>query len=161
MSLNTRTARARARYLASPSDRGLRYYLTLKAQLGRWDARYCRYYGVPIDVNAATRRFVTRGFAAGLVVTATTNGGHAPGSYHYRRQAADLGLRSEEVGTAKGRRKLEAFQRAEYAARAANRPLELLGPLNAQCVLRGSPTVLAEGAALEQQHDDHVHGAFA
>jgi len=161
MSLKTRAARARSRYLKHPTDRGLRYYLTLKAKLGKWDDRYCRYYSVPTGVNAATKRFIMRGFASGLVVTATTNGVHAPGSYHGKHQAADMGLRSGEVGTVTGLKKMERFQRAEYSRRGKTQPLELLGPINAMCVLRGSPTVLGEGSTLETQHDNHVHGAFA
>jgi hypothetical protein len=132
----------------------------LKAKAGRWDSRYLRYYNVPSISNPSCRAFIMRGFAAGLVVTATTNGTHAPGSFHYRKRAVDLGLRGPEVGTARGRRKMEKFQRSEFSKRGRYHHTELIGPINNRIILRGRATILAEGAALENAHDNHVHGAF-
>jgi hypothetical protein len=135
--------------------------LRLKAKAGIWDSRYCRYYNVPLPTNIHVKRFIMRGFAAGLVVTATTNGRHAPGSLHYSRRAADLGLRSPEVGTARGRRKMEKFQAHEFArAQRVRGYTELIGPINDKIILRGNNTTLAEHTALEDAHDNHVHGGF-
>lgn len=160
MALSDRAARARKRYLKHPSDAGLRYYLTLKARLGRWDDRYCRYFGVDTGVSTRVKQFIMRGFAAGLVPTSTTGGVHAPGSYHSKRRAADMGLRSNEIGTAKGQRKMEDFQRNEFRLRYKTHAIEIIGPINNLVVLRGGHSPLAEGTALENMHDNHVHGAF-
>jgi hypothetical protein len=157
----------RKRYKRERSNRTLRMYLTAKARLGRWDSRYLAYNGVASNVTAAVKAFITRGYAAGLVPTSTTGGSHAPNSLHYPRggvgHAADLGLRSEEVGTAKGRRKMEKFQAAEFKRdqRGRVRLTELIGPSNRLVILRSKTSPLAEGAALEQAHDNHVHGAIA
>lgn len=156
-------SRARSKYQKSPTRATLRAYLILKAKTGRWDARYCRYYGVSADVNSATKRFITRGYAAGLVPTSTTGGRHAPGSYHSKHAAADLGLIERHIGKKYGRDKMVKFQRAEERAFRAGRRrgmVELIGPDNRAIVLRGRRADLAEGAGLENQHDNHVHGAF-
>ena len=167
MTLKQKLARARARYLKLRSARRLRWYLLLKARTGRWDDRYHRETPwVPIVANKRVRGFITRAFAAGLIPTATTNGVHSPGSYHGKGRAADVGLRGPEVGTAKGRRKMEKFQRAEYLRflkhqhQGRPRAVELIGPVNNRIVLRGVVTPLPEGLPLENQHDDHCHGAF-
>jgi len=52
------------------------------------------------------------------------------------------------------------FQRSEFKRRARTHPVELIGPVNGQVVLSGVATVLLEGQPLEEQHDNHVHGAF-
>jgi hypothetical protein len=55
---------------------------------------------------------------------------------------------------------MERFQRAEFNRRANTHPVELIGPINGQVVPSGVPTALTEGQPLEEQHDNHVHGAF-
>lgn len=160
MSLSSRLSKARKRYLRSHSSRALKSYLILKARTGRWDNRYCRYFNVPLPRTNAVKRFIMRGFGAGLVVTATTNGVHAPGSYHKLGRAADLGLRSGEIGTARGLRKMQRFQESEFRRHATLGHLELIGPINNRVILRGRVSPLSEGTALEQAHDNHVHGAF-
>jgi hypothetical protein len=55
---------------------------------------------------------------------------------------------------------MERFQRAEFRRRLKTRAVELIGPINDLVVLGGLAQPLAEGAPLEQQHDNHVHGAF-
>lgn len=160
MTLRQKLALARKRYIRSHSDRALKSYLMLKSKAGIWDSRYLRYYGIPSIANKACRKFIMRGYAAGLVVTATTNGRHAPGSYHYQKRAVDLGLRRGEIGTAYGRHKMEKFQRSEFSKRGRYHHRELIGPINNRIILMGRATVLAEGAALENAHDNHVHGAF-
>lgn len=161
MSLRSQLNAARKRYNRSHSSRALVAYLRLKARAGKWDSRFVRYFHVPEPTNIHVKRFIMRGFYYGLVCTATTNGQHAPGSLHYSRRAADMGLRSDEIGTARGKRKMEKFQRKEFArARRVGGYTELIGPINNRVILQGRATVLAEGTALENQHDNHVHGGF-
>jgi len=134
-------------------------YLISKARLGRWDDRYCAYWGVPTGVTRAVRRFITRGFAAGLVPTSTFRPSDS-GSYHSQRRAADMGLRRELIGTVRGLRRMRRFQAAEFRRRRRTKVVELIGPNNRRTVLRGQVARLPEGSPLEQQHDNHVHGAF-
>lgn len=134
--------------------------LKLKARRGHWDSRFLAYYKVPNVHNSHVRAFIMRGFASGLVVTATTNGHHAANSLHYQARAADLGLRGPEVGTARGLRKMIRFQKREFARRSRYHHTELIGPTNNRIILRGHATTLAEHTALEDAHDNHVHGAF-
>ena len=151
--------RARRRFRRTGSNRALRVYLVSKARLGRWDDRYCAYWGVSTAVTRRVRRFITRGFAVGLVPTSTFRPGDF-GSYHAQRRAADMGLRRELIGTARGLRRLRRFQAAEFRRRGRTRPIELIGPDNRRTILRGRVAPLTEGTPLEQQHDNHVHGAF-
>jgi hypothetical protein len=163
-SLSARLAHARAAYLRRPSRAALRGYLILKARSGRFDARMCAYYGVPAHgLTAWVKRLIVRGYAAGLVPTATTNGVHAPGSFHTSGRAVDLGLPVSLIGTRKGLARLQSFQRAEFAlwTRGLTGATELIGPVNDLVVLRGMHAPLLEGTALENQHDNHFHGAHA
>lgn len=141
-------------------NRTLAVRLRAKARLGRWDARYCAYFHVPVPSNPRVRAFITRGYAAGLVPTATTNGRHAAHSLHYLRRAADMGLRGPEVGTARGLRKMARFQKSEFRKRAKYHHTELIGPTNARCILGGRVSPLREHTTLEDAHDNHVHGGF-
>lgn len=121
------------------------------------------------NITRRLRPVIRRAHRAGLVVTTTTDGVHAAGSWHYVirgrntvGRAVDFGLPGPLVGTMKGARMLEAFQRAEYtrARRLRFRTyLEVIGPINGLCVLQGRPAGLVEGTALEQAHDNHVHVA--
>jgi hypothetical protein len=113
--------------------------------------------GHPGNVTPAVKKMIVRAVRAGLVVTSTTDGRHAKNSHHYVGQAVDLGLPGALVGTERGRRRMVGFQRRE--ARNAGRFLELFGPDNAANVKNGAPYALAEGTALESNHDTHVHGA--
>lgn len=161
-----RMHRAWRKYRRTRSNQALRVYLVARAKLGIWDPRYCAYYGVDPRVSPPCKRFIVRGYAAGLVPTSTTGDQHAPGSFHKQRdgagrgRAVDLGLRREHINTPKGLRRMEAFQRSEFARFPKSGAIELIGPLAAMTVLRGTSTQLAEGSALETQHDNHVHGAF-
>jgi hypothetical protein len=109
------------------------------------------------DVTPAVKKTIVRAVRAGLVVTSTTGGHHAPGSYHYSRpgRAVDVGLPASLVGTAEGRRRMVTFQRKE--ARHAERYDELFGPDNDGCVKNGVRISLGEGTPLENLHDSHVH----
>lgn len=141
--------------------RTLQTRLRAKALIGRWDSRYCGYFNVPVPRNVHVRRFITRGFARGLVPTATTNGTHAVHSLHKLGRAADLGLRGPEVGTARGLRKMERFQKREFnRAQKIKGYTELIGPTNFRCILQGRNVVLGEHTPLEDAHDNHVHGGF-
>jgi hypothetical protein len=114
--------------------------------------------GHPQNVTMSVRAYVRRGVAAGLVCTSTTDGQHAPSSFHFSGRAADLGLPASLIGTAKGRNRMVTFQRKE-----AHGPIhhaELFGPDNHANVKNGQIITLQEGTALENQHDNHVHGAF-
>lgn len=158
-----RMRRARRKYLRTRNAKTLRVYLISKARLGRWDRRYCSYWGVDPNISADARRFVTAAYAHGLVATSTTGGRHATGSYHFRRDAlgrgrgADVGNRKPLIGTAEGLERMQGHQLHEFEIRGRTNPQELIGPLNDKIVLRGSATVLGEGTALEQAHDTHVH----
>ena len=158
--LIARMRRAQRAFLATGANDALRVLLVCKARLGRYDERYHLFFGPPTDVTDDVKRFITRAYASGLVPTSTTNGVHAPGSFHGQRRAADIGLRTNLVGTTKGLRRMERFQRAEFNRRGNTHPVELIGPINGQVVLSGVPTALAQGQLLEEQHDNHVHGAF-
>lgn len=168
MPFRERLRRARTAYLRNPSPRLLRRYLILKARTGVWDERYCRHYNVSPSVNFACKRFIVRGYAKGLVPTSTVRPA-GPSSYHSQRDvngdamAVDLGLVREEIGTRRGLRRMVSLQRSEHSAFAAGkrpRMIELIGPDNRAIVLRGMQVDLAEGSALETQHDNHVHAAF-
>lgn len=157
-----RMRRARRKFLATHANSALLVYLISKARLGRWDERYCMHFGVDPNVHAPVRKFITRGYAHGLVPTSTTGGQHAPGSYHFQHRAADMGAR---LGTsaATGLKRKQRFQASEFRRFKRGtrvRAIELLGPINNQCVLKGQPTTLGEGTPLETMHDTHVHGAF-
>jgi hypothetical protein len=91
-----------------------------------------------------------RGVACHLVVTSTTGGRHAPGSYHSYRPGRAVDM----AGT---RDHMVEFQRQCYANPARYR--EVFGPANRLCVKNGVRIRLAEGSGLENQHDSHVHVA--
>lgn len=170
MTLRQRLARARAEYIANPSNARLRTLLTLKARLGMFDKRMCGFFGVDSKVNAGCRAAICRAYAAGLVPTSTTGGQHAPGSFHKQKNArgeglaVDIGLRSHLVGTASGANRLARFQRKEHwrfhNGKLKHDLVELIGPTNTLAVLRDIETDLAEGTPLENQHDNHVHEAY-
>jgi len=128
--------------------------------------------GQPWNVNRRVKATVKRARKYGLVPTSTTNGAHSRGSWHYivpgrntAGAAVDLGFEADDLrrlGQAERTERLSRFQRAEYAR--ARRYgfrgyLELIGPVNGLVILGGRPAGLAEGTALEQAHDDHVHVA--
>lgn len=163
MTLKQRIKKARAAYTRKRSGARLRAYLKLKALAGRFDKRMCAYYGVSPDVNAGCKRAICRAYVGGLVPTSTTGGVHSATSFHSKGQAVDFGLRRDEIGTQKGLRKMQTFQRKElwrFRNKKLRRLVELIGPNNNRIVLRGRETDLAEGDTLEQMHDNHVHEAY-
>jgi GH25 family lysozyme M1 (1,4-beta-N-acetylmuramidase) len=154
-----RTTATAERLPAVAKNAALRTLLTAKASSGRWDKRFCGYWDVPVPTNTKLREIIMKGYVRGLVPTATTNGNHAPGSYHYQGRAVDLGVRKEAIGTAWAQRRLIGMQRREFKRWKPLGYMELLGPDNAACVLGGQAAQLAEGTALEEAHDNHFHGA--
>jgi hypothetical protein len=109
--------------------------------------------GTAGNISPAAKKFVVRAVNAGLYVTSTTGGKHAPTSYHYDKP---LGRAVDVAGPWD---KMVAFQRAESARRAADY-LELFGPDNTVQVRNGQRFAFSEGEALENLHDTHVHGAL-
>jgi hypothetical protein len=162
MSVESRYRRLRRLYLTAKGSKrpALRIYLQAKARTGRWDSRYCSYYDVSTNVSPSVKRFITRGYAMGLVPTSTRGGQHATESLHYSGRAADLGVRRNEVGKSIQMRRMRRFQASEYRNRSKHRHAELIGPINGLIILRGQTNPLPEGTSLEQAHDNHVHGAF-
>jgi hypothetical protein len=147
----------------------LRETLIRKARRGQWDPRMCTAHGVSPRVNEGCRQFIVRGYAALLVPTSTLRTPVGGGSHHQARnskgegRAVDLGHGSLRISAAESMRRKRAFQRAEHEAFVdGRRPrmLELLGPNNELCVLRGRQVDLIEDTPLERQHDTHVHAAF-
>lgn len=116
----------------------------------RENERKPNFNGHPPNVTAAIRQVIVAANQAGLYVTSTTDGAHATGSYHYSGRAVDLAASSVSTMIAFQKR-LAATPRI-YA--------EVFGPENAACVKNGVRISLAEGDALENQHDNHVHVAI-
>lgn len=155
----TRLEKLRKKYIAYPTRAGLRLYLIYKARRGKYDKRMFRYYGVPPISDRHLKTAVVRAYAMGLVPTATTNGKHSPTSYHRLGKAVDFGLIERHIGTKYGLNKLKDFQRGEYVHYKSHGMVEVIGPVNNWCVLRGRKVTLQEGTLLEDMHDNHVHEA--
>lgn len=155
---------ARARVRRHPrTAKYLEQYLRAKGRLGIYDSRMNLYHVPMHNVAPGVKRFLARGYVYGLVATATTNGTHSANSMHYSGHAGDLGVVGGLVGTREAMRRMTRFQAAEYKAwRHGSRDnmVELIGPTNNLVVLQGRHSPLAEGSALENQHDNHVHGGF-
>lgn len=137
-------------------------YLRAKAERGVWDDRYCMNASGGPNVTPKLRRAIMRATAAGLRCSSTKRFPTGGGSWHQARdaqgrgRAVDLGLPPALIGTLKGRQRLVDFQRREFSRGGAFWQ-EVIGPDNSRCILRGRVAALAEGSALENQHDNHVH----
>ena len=107
--------------------------------------------GHPALSNRKLKQAARIGARYGLVVTSTTDGTHAVGSYHYSGRGLDIASGSS--------RQMVSAQRAILRELGAASLLEVFGPDNASCVKNGAVITLAEGSALENQHDNHVHVA--
>lgn len=105
--------------------------------------------GYPPVKGRTLRKGIRIAARYGLVVTSTTGGTHAPGSYHYSGRAVDLASGSS--------RQMVRAQQAILKEIGAASILELFGPDNAAWVKNGAQIAGAEGSALEQQHDNHIH----
>lgn len=104
------------------------------------------------EVTPACRRFIYRALRKGLVVTSTTGGRHAPGSWHYARWRG-MGRAVDVAGPYKGMRELyiqEVKRELAFRGVAYN---ELFGP---------GKTYIKNGVRRPGQfvgHTDHIHGA--
>lgn len=167
----------RREYMRHPTRAAKRAFLIAKARRGKFDERFFTFHGVNGKVNSGCRRAATRAYAALLVPTDTLRPQGSSGSYHAQRNRLGQGLgidfgnipglRPGERGWPEGRKRLVRFQAAEHkrhtapgAAAKYGNLVELIGPDNGLVILRDHQTNLAEGSALETQHDNHVHEAY-
>lgn len=111
--------------------------------------------GHPGNVTLAVKRVIVRGTNGGLIVTSTTDGRHAPRSFHNSGRAVDLG--HARPGTPEARYELVRFQRFLLKRFGAAAFIELFGPDNQSNVKNGGRVALDEGSALENAHDNHDH----
>lgn len=111
-----------------------------------WMANGCPLAGVHQSVKDYIARQVVN---FGSACTATTNGVHASGSYHYSGEAGDTAGPNMSAG-----------QQSEFTDHRTS-TLELFGPINSSCLKNGTPITLGEGTSLETMHDNHVHRASA
>jgi lysozyme len=110
--------------------------------------------GHPGDVTLAVKRCIVRGVNHGLVVTSTTDGTHAPTSYHYTKplgSAVDMGF---NPGTDR-----EAALQGMMVRRFRSKFWEEFGPQNDLWIKNGVQITAVEGTDLEQMHDTHIHMA--
>lgn len=118
-----------------------------------WMANGCDWQ----NTNDATRRFVARMVVRHGLTTTSMNRTYVPPggsttSYHLSGKAGDVAGSWEAM--------IEG-QKDEYRrSHGKGECLELFGPDNAANLKNGVTLGLAEGSALEQLHDSHVHGAF-
>ena len=91
----------------------------------------------------------------GLVVTSTTGGTHAPGSFHYQGRAVDFGVAGNPYA-AEAQRRFVAFQ--HQLARHPAGLAELIGPDVSRNIKYGRFTRYP--AATEAAHKNHVHCAI-
>jgi len=112
--------------------------------------------GLPGNITNATKRVIGHAYDRfNLRVSATTNGTHAPGSWHYPDSPQNDGKHGAAVDLYGLVADMGKFQR-----RQAKRPSyfnELFGPIDSACAKDGSPTTISGALAL--QHDNHVHVA--
>jgi hypothetical protein len=112
--------------------------------------------GLPGNITNATKRVIGHAYDHyGLRVSATTNGTHAPDSYHYPGSPQNDGEHGSAVDLYGALEDMERFQRHQ-----AKRPTyfnELFGPIDSACVKDGSPATISGELAI--QHDNHVHAA--
>lgn len=126
--------------------------------------------GHPGDVTRRVKRLIVRAHNHKLVVTSTTDGVHAPGSFHYtepKGKAVDLGNKrrctkpGDCVGAAPGSpyglALLERFQRHLIRKYGCSAFRELFGPINGLNCKNGRRVTLDEGSELESAHDNHLH----
>jgi hypothetical protein len=110
--------------------------------------------GHPGNITIPVKRVIVRGINHGLVVTSTTDGGHATTSFHFvkpKGKAVDMAGPGVEA-------EIE-FQRDLIKHNGAARFNEIFGPDNFANVKNGQRITLVEGSGLEQMHDTHIHVA--
>ena len=103
---------------------------------------------ITMALTAGVWHCINDGRLRGLVVTSTTGGVHAAGSFHYVSMAADqAGSYADMI----------RLQRHLYKTHW--KYLEVFGPSDYMNVKNGQPIHLAHNSALALQHDNHVHCA--
>lgn len=137
-------------------NRATRKQLRRKAKKKQWDPRFLNGHG-PVD--SSLHWVIMEAFLYGLVVTSTTGGVHSKFSLHYSGRAVDFGVEAGLVGTLTAKLRLLRFQRHMHSKH-GRRLAELFGPSNRANRKWGKALQLAEGSALEQLHDNHVHVAI-
>jgi tellurite resistance protein len=111
--------------------------------------------GHPAPQVPALLDVIVEAAKAGLVVTSTTGGSHAAGSYHYRARAVDLGYPGNPY-SADGQRTFVRFQ--HRLARNPRRFAELIGPDVHKNVKNG--VFIRYNASTEAAHKNHIHCAI-
>jgi hypothetical protein len=153
------------RLIAVPDTRSARQKARARRR-SEFRRRLRRKYATP-DVTALLRghpppkvpallRVIADAARHGLVVTSTTGGGHAAGSYHYSGQAVDLGVIGSPF-TAEAQRRYVTFQRK--LARDPQRFRELIGPDVTKLIKNGRFTRYP--STTERAHRDHLHVAIS
>jgi hypothetical protein len=116
--------------------------------------------GHPSNITRACKRVAVYAHNHGLIVSSTTDGGHAPTSFHFTKplgRAVDLGHDTTKLSADTGRARKVAFQEFLLKRFGARAFTELFGPDNDLNVKNGVQIGLVEGTALETLHDTHVH----
>ena len=112
--------------------------------------------GLPGNITNACKRLIGHAYDDfDLRVSATTNGGHAPGSWHYPDSPQNDGEHGAAVDLYGLLSNMERFQRHQAA-----RPElfnELFGPIDSACVKDGAVITIAGSSATS--HDNHDHAA--
>lgn len=159
----TRLARARRKlrelHAAYTAPRPSR----VRRRIGRLVAhiRYLRrlhFDGHPRDITHSLYPVIVLAHKCGLIVTATTDGTHTPGSYHYPYNSSDglghaVDFGNAVPGTGAARKRMIRFQSAvskKYGAKS----LEIFGP---------GPYYYKNGVRYSgsfPDHQDHVHVAL-
>lgn len=124
--------------------------LRIKGRKARRDPRFdpSMLGGLPGNVTDKVKEIIAWGDVRfGMVVTATSNGGHAPGSYHYREPCEAVDQWHSSVST------MVAFQRFIYEKWGPQAFNELFGP-DGFYVKNG-----VRVAGYFPGHGDHTHAA--
>jgi hypothetical protein len=112
--------------------------------------------GLPGNITNATKRVIGHAYDNfNLRVSATTNGTHAPGSWHYPDSPQNDGKHGAAVDLYGSMEDMERYQRHQ-----ASRPSyfnELFGPIDGACVKDGERITIS--GSLAEQHDNHDHVA--
>jgi hypothetical protein len=110
--------------------------------------------GLPGNITNATKRVIGHAYDHfDLRVSATTNGTHAPDSYHYPGSPQNDGKHGSAVDLYGAVDDMERFQR--HQSRRPSYFNELFGPIDGACVKDGARITISGELALE--HDNHVH----
>jgi hypothetical protein len=112
--------------------------------------------GLPGNVTNAVKRVIGHAYDNfNLRVSATTNGTHATGSWHYPDSPQNDGEHGDAVDLYGLEADMDRFQKHQ-----AKRPSyfhELFGPIDSACVKEGAVITITGELAI--QHDNHVHAA--